>query len=262
LPTAVGPTMIIKVGECTSIRISLIFEQIYDNVPNLDFQISKYNMEFLLFIIALAVGSLASWQIFNWIYGKKIKDNSESIRVESNVLLERIEKVFKVVLAEGYFTEIYDHNSKKEFWGLFKSSNKALVVAKAKVSVGYDFSKMKFSKENTERKLVIEEFAPAEILSVDTDYKFYDLNQGILSKFNNEDYTSILAEAKKMMQEKAQESDLPLIAANQVKVMMKQLASSMNWELEIKEKENKILSIEKISDINPKILEKASIKEI
>lgn len=219
-------------------------------------------MEFLLFIIALAVGSLASWQIFNWIYGKKIKDNSESIRVESNVLLERIEKVFKVVLAEGYFTEIYDHNSKKEFWGLFKSSNKALVVAKAKVSVGYDFSKMKFSKENTERKLVIEEFAPAEILSVDTDYKFYDLNQGILSKFNNEDYTSILAEAKKMMQEKAQDSDLPLIAANQVKVMMKQLASSMNWELEIKEKENKILSIEKISDINPKILEKASIKEI
>jgi hypothetical protein len=135
-------------------------------------------------------------------------------------------------------------------------------VAKAKVSVGYDFSKMKFSKETTERKLVIEEFAPAEILSVDTDYKFYDLNQGILSKFNNEDYTSILAEAKKMMQEKAQESDLPLIAANQVKVMMKQLASSMNWELEIKEKENKILSIEKISDINPKILEKASIKEI
>ncbi|HLO46494.1 MAG TPA: DUF4230 domain-containing protein [Leadbetterella sp.] len=219
-------------------------------------------MEFLLFIIALAVGSLASWQIFNWIYGKKIKDNSESIRVESNVLLERIEKVFKVVLAEGYFTEIYDHNSKKEFWGLFKSSNKALVVAKAKVSVGYDFSKMKFSRENTERKLVIEEFAPAEILSVDTDYKFYDLNQGILNKFNNEDYTSILAEAKKMMQEKAQESDLPLIAANQVKVMMKQLASSMNWELEIKEKENKILSIEKIGDINPKILEKASIKEI
>lgn len=198
-------------------------------------------MEFLLFIIALAVGSLASWQIFNWIYGKKIKDNSESIRVESNILLERIEKVFKVVLAEGYFTEIYDHNSKKEFWGMFKSSNKALVVAKAKVSVGYDFSKMKFSRENAERKLVIEEFAPAEILSVDTDYKFYDLNQGLLSKFNNEDYTAILAEAKKMMQEKAQESDLPLIAANQVKVMMKQLAASMNWELDITEKGQKHL---------------------
>lgn len=256
-----GPTIIINVGDCASIRNSVIFEQIYDNVPKLDFQITKYNMEFLLFIIALAVGSLASWQIFNWIYGKKIKDNSESIRVESNVLLERIEKVFKVVLAEGYFTEIYDHNSKKEFWGLFKSSNKALVVAKAKVSVGYDFSKMKFSRENSERKLVIEEFAPAEILSVDTDYKFYDLNQGLLSKFNNEDYTAILAEAKKMMQEKAQESDLPQIAANQVKVMMKQLAASMNWELDIKEKGSKTAILLEDKDILPKALEKASIKD-
>ena len=256
-----GPTIIINVGDCASIRNSINFEQIYDNVPKLDFQITKYNMEFLLFIIALAVGSLASWQIFNWIYGKKIKDNSESIRVESNVLLERIEKVFKVVLAEGYFTEIYDHNSKKEFWGLFKSSNKALVVAKAKVSVGYDFSKMKFSRENSERKLVIEEFAPAEILSVDTDYKFYDLNQGLLSKFNNEDYTAILAEAKKMMQEKAQESDLPQIAANQVKVMMKQLAASMNWELDIKEKGSKTAILLEEKDILPKALEKASIKD-
>jgi hypothetical protein len=239
----------------------VILEQIYDNVPKLDLQITKYNMEFLLFIIALVVGSLASWQIFNWVYGKKIKDNSESIRVESHVLLERIEKVFKVVLAEGYFTEIYDHNSKKEFWGLFKSSNKALVVAKAKVSVGYDFSKMKFSRENTERRLVIEEFAPAEILSVDTDYKFYDLNQGLLSKFNNEDYTAILAEAKKMMQEKAQESDLPQIAANQVKVMMKQLAASMNWELDIKEKGSKTAMLLEDKDILPKALEKASVKD-
>jgi hypothetical protein len=112
--------------------------------------------------------------------------------------------------------------------------NKALVVAKAKVSVGYDFSKMKFNRDNAERKLVIEEFAPAEILSIDTDYKFYDINQGLLSKFNNEDYTAILSEAKKMMQEKAKESDLPQIAANQVKVMMRQLAASMNWELDIK----------------------------
>jgi hypothetical protein len=164
-------------------------------------------------------------------------------------------------LAEGYFTEIYDHNSKKEFWGLFKSSNKALVVAKAKVSVGYDFSKMKFSRENTERRLVIEEFAPAEILSVDTDYKFYDLNQGLLSKFNNEDYTAILAEAKKMMQEKAQESDLPQIAANQVKVMMKQLAASMNWELDIKEKGSKTAMLLEDKDILPKALEKASVKD-
>lgn len=191
-------------------------------------------MEFILFFVALAIGGIAAWQIFNWMYGKKLRNKSEDIRVESTVLLERIEKVFKVVLAEGYFTEIYDHNSKKDVLGLFQLNNKALVVAKAKVSVGFDFAKMKFNRDNTERKLVIEEFAPAEILSIDTDYKFYDINQAIFTKFNNEDYTSILAEAKRMMVEKAQDSDLPQIAANQVKVMVKQLAASMNWEVDMK----------------------------
>jgi hypothetical protein len=117
---------------------------------------------------------------------------------------------------------------------VFKTNNKALVVAKAKVSVGFDFSKMKFRKDGTERMLIIEEFAPAEIISIDTDYKFYDINQGLLNKFNNDDYTSILSEAKKLMQEKAYESDLPKIAENQVQVMMKQLAASMNWEIDVK----------------------------
>lgn len=99
-------------------------------------------MDFLFFISALGVGGIAAWQVFNWIYGKKIRDNREQLRRESTLLLERIEKVFKVVVAEGYFTEIYDHSSKKDFWGIFKINKKALVVSRAKVSVGFDFGKM------------------------------------------------------------------------------------------------------------------------
>jgi Protein of unknown function (DUF4230) len=189
--------------------------------------------EIFFFIIAILIGGFLAWYGFSWFYRKKLNPNAGLVTtVEANVLLEKIEKVFKVVLAEGYFSEIYDHNTKKDFFGLFEMKNKALVVAKAKVAVGFDFSKMKFEKDEKTRKLRVVEFAPAEILSIDTDYKFYDINQGLLSKFNNEDYTSILSEAKKMMHQKAMESDLPMIAANQVKVMMKELASTMNWELE------------------------------
>jgi len=32
------------------------------------------------------------------------------------------------MMAEGYFTEIYDHSSKKEFMGFFKVNKKALVA--------------------------------------------------------------------------------------------------------------------------------------
>lgn len=191
-------------------------------------------MEFLLFLVAIAVGGIAAWQIFNWMYGKKLRDNKEELRQESTLLLERIEKVFKVVMAEGYFTEIYDHSSKKEFMGFFKVNKKALVVSRAKVSVGFDFGKMKVKRDEATRKLVVEQFPEAEILSIDTDYKFYDIDQGWLNKFDHEDYTNILNKAKKVMQEKALISDLPKVANRQVGLMMNQLAASMNWEVEFK----------------------------
>ena len=189
-------------------------------------------MTTLFFSIAVVMGGIASWQIFNWMYGSKLRDNSEQRHTESTVLLERIEKVFKVVLAEGYFTEIYDHNSQKAFLGFWKMNKKALVVTKAKVCVGYDFSKMKTKRDETNRRLIVEYFPEPEVLAIDTDYKFYDIDQGWLNKFSHDEYTSMLAEAKRIMQEKAMTSDLPQIASRQVNVMMTQLAASMNWEVD------------------------------
>ncbi len=189
-------------------------------------------MDIILFTVAMLIGGVSAWLGFNRYYLKKLKAPAHDISTESRILLERIEKVFKVVVAEGYFTEIYDHNTKKDFLGIFKTNSKALVVAKAKVSVGFDFSKMRFRRDEHHRILVVEQFAEAEILSIDTDYKFYDINQGLLNKFDNEDYTAILAEAKKLMQEKASESDLPKIAQQQIELMMQQLCASAGWQLQ------------------------------
>lgn len=193
-------------------------------------------MELLIFVLALGLGGIAAWQIFNWVYARKLKDGrTKELKIESSILLDKIEKVFKVIMTEGYFTEIYDHNSSKDLLGLglFQSNKKALVIAKAKVSIGFDFAKMETHRDEYSRKLMIDKFPEAEILSIDTDYKFYDIAQGWLHKFNNEDYTEILNEAKKMMQAKAIESELPQIARKQMDVMITQLASAMNWEVEV-----------------------------
>lgn len=189
-------------------------------------------MDALLFVVAAALGAVAAWQGFSWYYRKRLQGQVQDVASEAQVLLERIEKVFKVVLAEGYFTEIYDHNTKRAFLGIFKTNSKALVIAKAKVSVGYDFGKMRWRRDFAHKALIIEHFSEPEIIATDTDYKFYDINQGLLNKFDNEDYTAILAEAKKLMQDKAMESDLPQIAQAQIQLMMQQLCASMGWRLE------------------------------
>jgi hypothetical protein len=204
-------------------------------------------MEFGNLLVMALLGFLVGG-IVVYFSGKFLPKRREiTHRDDAQFLLERIEKVFKVVLAEGYFTEIYDHDTKKAFWGIFKTRSKALIIAKAKVSVGYNFAKLHIHRDFENRKLIIDHFPPADVIAVDTDYKFYDLNQGLLNKFNNEDYTEILVEAKRLMQEKAMESDLPRIAEQQIKVMITQLCGASGWALELKESELRTLPIKDTS---------------
>lgn len=185
---------------------------------------------FLIYILTLAIGVGGGWGLYHFTR-RPTADSNRSKDV--SVLLERIEKVFKIVMSEGYFTEIYNYQNDKNFWQLFNDKKKALVIAKAKVLVGYDFGKMRFRVEEDTRKLVIEYFPEPEILSMDTDYKFYDIEQGWLNRFQSEDYTKILTEAKQAMQEKALQSDLPRLANNQLQFMMIQLAAGLNWKVDM-----------------------------
>lgn len=186
----------------------------------------------LFLIITLLAGGIAGAAANSYFQNRKSRKYVST--QEATVLIERIEKVFKVVMAEGYFTEIYNYQNDKNIWNLINDKKKALIIAKAKVLVGYNFAKMKFHRPDGERKLVIDFFPAPEILSIDTDYKFYDIEQGWLNRFQSDDYTAILNEAKQTMNEKAMQSDLPRIAGNQVQLMIFQLAASMNWSVEMK----------------------------
>ena len=184
------------------------------------------------FIISLLIGGGLGAAGYYYVSNRGSK--KFTTKLEATILVERIEKVFKVVMAEGYFTEIYNYQDEKSIWNLINDKKKALIIAKAKVLVGYDFGKMRYHISETDKKMIIDFFPEPEILSIDTDYKFYDIEQGWLNRFQSDDYTAILNEAKQTMNDKALQSDLPRIATNQVQLMMFQLALTMNWKIDLK----------------------------
>lgn len=191
-------------------------------------------MEILTVLIALLLGALGGYGLFSFFHRRR-RNERQLIRNESVVLLERIEKVFKVVLAEGHFSEIYDHQSHKEYFYVFKVPKKALIVAKAKVLVGFDFAKVKLHWAEGERKLIVESLPPPEILSMDSDYKFYDIDQdNILNPFTSKDYTQLLVDAKQTMHTQAIASELPKIAIKQLHLLLSQLAIGMGWNVEFR----------------------------
>lgn len=186
----------------------------------------------LLFtILLLAFGAVVGAGAIYFLYAKK---TPQVVVKDATVLLERIEKVFKVVMAEGYFSEIYTFEDQKKWLYYLSDNKKALIIAKAKVLVGFDFMKVKIKMDETTKRMVIEAFPPPEVLSIDTDYKFYDIEHGWLNRFNPQDYTNLLNDAKQQMNDKALQSDLPRIANNQIQFMVYQLAASMNWEVEMR----------------------------
>jgi Protein of unknown function (DUF4230) len=211
----------------------------------------------LLFsVLMLALGGGISYFVF----GQRAA-NQKTISTSSTILLERIEKVFKVVMAEGYFTEIFDYKDDKQFWYVFKNSKKALIIAKAKVLVGFDFGKMKFRIDEKTRKMIVEHFPEPEILSIDTDYKFYDIENGLINRFNPDDYTNLLNDAKVAMNDKALTSDLPRIANNQVQLMMYQLAASMNWQIDQQLPEANQKKIETFTAYEPVVAEPKTLTQ-
>lgn len=189
-------------------------------------------MDGIFLLLGCLIGGIAGYGVFS-LMSKWRGDGQREVIKESVVLLERIEKVFKVVLAEGHFSEIYDYNDHKEmFFGLKAGSKKALIVARAKVLVGYDFGKVKINWVEGKRCMVIEQMPEPEILSIDSDYNIYDIDQGLFNKFNKEEYTKLLSDAKQTIHNKAVASELPQVAQKQVQVLLGQLAGTMGWRIE------------------------------
>lgn len=113
----------------------------------------------------------------------------------STVLLERIKQVAKLVTVEGYFSEIYDY---KDYYGYDLSffRKKALLRVKAKVSVDYDLEKMKITALPDTRTIRINGIPPAEILSIEHDLDYYDLQEGLFNSFSPEDHSKLNANAR------------------------------------------------------------------
>jgi hypothetical protein len=181
--------------------------------------------ELIILLIGLAAGAAIIY-----FYLKHRMQQSRPV-VTSQLVLEKVERVFKVILVEGYFSEIYDYKQTQRFLELIPVTKKALLIVNAKVMVGYDFKKLKLEIDERSNEIRILEFPDPEILSVDPEVKYYNVEDNILNKFSTEDLTHIQAEAKNIILARALKSDLPRIAQNQVRTLLLELGELKNWKL-------------------------------
>ena len=188
-----------------------------------------------LLFIGLAVGAVLAYIVFarfQWV-GKKKRTESQAV-----ILKEKIKQVCKLISVEGDFAEIYHYESVRDkFFDLLLGRKKALILIDAKAHVGFDLRKIKIESDPKSKILKLTQFPQPELLTIETDFKYYDKREGWLNPFTSADLTEINREAKKFIVDKIPQSGLIHEArkeALQTILLAESLAASIGWKIDYK----------------------------
>ncbi len=195
----------------------------------------RWTIRTLLLLALLAAVFAGGLYVANWWHAQY----ERKVEEQSQVLLEKVRKVARLVTVEGHFSEIYSY---KDFWGYDFSPfrKKALLRINATVQVGYDLEKMQIEMDVSNRRIFISNLPDPEILSIDHSIDYYDIQEGTFNYFTPEDYTLLNQRAKAFIREKARQSELFEMAARQGNEMLEIIefmAESAGWTVEYREEE-------------------------
>jgi len=188
-------------------------------------------MEYLF--IGLAVGAILAYFLFARFGGGGKK---ERVSTQSVILMEKIRSVCKFITVEGDFSEIFYYENVKDKWlNLLLGKKKALVLIEAKAHIGFDLTKVKMNADTKNRTIILTNFPQPELLTIETDFKYYDKKEGWANPFTASDLTDINKEAKKHIVDKIPESGLLDEASKQALEtiqLMEKLVETINWKLD------------------------------
>ena len=188
-------------------------------------------MEYLF--VGLALGTVLAF----FLYGRfGMHKGKKQAQTQSVILMEKIRTVCKFITVEGDFAEIYHYESLRDKWiKKLLGTKKALVLVDAKAHIGFDLTKIKMDAVPEKKTIRLYDFPQPELLSIETDFKFYDKKEGWANPFTSSDLTDINKEAKQHIIDKIPESGLykqATLQALDTIQLMEELVATIGWTLD------------------------------
>ena len=204
-------------------------------------------MEYLF--IGLAAGAILAYLIFTRFNKFRRKERTDE---QSVLLMDKIKSVCKLITVEGDFSEIYHYeNLKEKYVSLFFGKKKAIILINAKAHIGFDLSKVRMESDNEARRIILTNFPQPEILTVETDFKYYDKQEGWANPFTTSDLTDITRDAKKHIVDKIPGSGL-IEKANKEALstilLIEKIVETIGWKLDYTALETNVSEIPKLKE--------------
>lgn len=195
---------------------------------------------YLLLAIVLFLGGML---FARYLFLPKEKDLEE----QSIVLVEKIEKVCKLVTVEGHFVEYYDYGDPPAGptfigpfinWQAFLPRKSARLRVQAKVAVGYDLGQLKVEAQNETRTIRISNLPDPRVLYVDHHIDYFDKDESIFRPLTEQDYLDMYKNAEDKIRQAAESSALLETARQQgtdLFDLIRYMVETSGWKLEIAE---------------------------
>lgn len=173
------------------------------------------------------------------------QNNRTVTEQNATVLLEQVRKVTKLVTVEGDVSEVFNSANNREVTlylplpARFSFRKEAMVQVQGKVLVGYDLEEMAIDIDEETRTLKLSNLPEPEILAIDQNLTFKNLEESWFNSFTAEDYSAMSREAKEVMRQEVAKSQLLTSAqleGNSLIETISLIARSMGYSVELEGK--------------------------
>lgn len=172
----------------------------------------------LLLVLLLIAGGL----ILGLYWGSQV--GTPKAEENTSVVVEKIEKVAKLITVETHLSEIYSYKDYYNYdWSWLRK--KALLRVNAKVSAGYDLKKLNIKVDSKTKTIHIGPMPQVEILAVDHSLDYFNIEEGVFNSFTPQDYNKINANAKDYIKKIAGQNEVLQQAAAQENTMIEMMAT-------------------------------------
>ncbi|MBB4078750.1 hypothetical protein GGR28_001367 [Lewinella aquimaris] len=194
---------------------------------------SRILLTLLVAVLAffLGIAAFSAWQS---------RQQDQLVHEEATLLLERVRNVMKLVTVEGDVSELFSSTSSRNVTlylplpSKFSFNKKATVEVRGTVLVGYDLEQLDISIDPDRRTLTVRNLPEPEILAIDHELIYRDLNESWFNTFSAEDYSRLNQRAKERLRDEALSSELMARAREQGNSVLEgiaYLARSAGYEL-------------------------------
>lgn len=192
--------------------------------------------KYAVYILVCLIGFLIAKSIYK-------SEEKANISEDIQIVLHGIHNISKLVVSEGYFSQIYNFkDAKKYFYDTFEFEKSAIITVNAKVQVQFDLEKMVVEVDSLHKKIKIK-YIPKEEVIIIPEVKYFDLQQSTFNTFSKEELNTIHQKSIKKIKETVEVSKIRTNAKNRLLEELSkiyQLSAILGWEV-VDETEDKFL---------------------